>query len=547
KSSKKTPKSVMDFDGGFHEIEKDGKLFMVYHHPKYCPIPQIQSPSSSSEGPSHDHPPQPLFLCPRVRYLKDCSEKYHKLAPLKSSPEYVFSTTRVENHHHVLPLFWCNNEKFKANGGCFICYGSNFGTNYYFCDHCDLTFHKECVESPIKIKHPYHPEHSLQLYFYSSMGECLYCGKRACNLVYYRTICQAVMHPICAMRLISFVIDKPKCHDHPLTFFPRQTSLTCNVCSLERKNYPTYVCLRCNFVAHNDCMYSPRIIKNPRYHVTPIVSPTFILFHLDNGFVEFVVNVSLVVMCCDYVAHIRCALGKDVWDEKELEGVPDDDNITQDDGPFDIISKGVIVHFLHDHHLRLQVNILYDENKLCEACVLPIVEGTFYTCIECDFILHETCAKYCRRIQHVLHPHPLTLKPMTQNVLGHEGCDACFRYLGGFFYRCQIEECNFVIDVSCASISEPFDYKGHEHPLFLALDPEVKPICHVCKGECRKQFNCIKCDFIICFTCATLPYKARYKHDKYFLTILRGEEICEKNWCELCECSLKDTDTKVFY
>jgi len=71
-------------------------------------------------------------------------------------------------------------------------------------------------------------------------------------------------------------------------------------------------------------------------------------------------------MCGDYVVHSRCALGKDVWDGEDLENVPEEDNKLQDVTSFDIISDGVILHFLHDHHLRLKVSILYDENKFCQ-------------------------------------------------------------------------------------------------------------------------------------------------------------------------------------
>ncbi|KFK35308.1 hypothetical protein AALP_AA5G267700 [Arabis alpina] len=79
--------------------------------------------------------------------------------------------------------------------------------------------------------------------------------------------------------------------------------------------------------------------------------------------------------CSDYVVHSRCALAKDVWDGEELEGVPEKDYTIQDVKPFDMISEGVILHFLHDHHLLLEVNILYDEKKLCQACDLPIYEA----------------------------------------------------------------------------------------------------------------------------------------------------------------------------
>ncbi|XP_019101236.1 PREDICTED: uncharacterized protein LOC104788859 [Camelina sativa] len=263
--------------------------------------------------------------------------------------------------HHVVPLFWCNNKEFDTNDGgcCDICRHLNFGTDYYFCNKCNVRFHKECVQSPPKIKHPYHPEHSLQLSFCPPNNaryfEGFCCRRRASWLFYHCTTCQAFIHPTCAMKPILFVVDPPKKHNHPLTFFPRQTSLTCNVCGLLRKTNPTYVCVRCNFVAHNICMYFPRIMKMSRHHhrISYIPSaPSRDWFcgvcrqNVNGGYGAYTCE-----KCNDYVVHSICATGKDVWDGKELECVLEEDDITQDDGSFEMISEGVILYFLHDHHL----------------------------------------------------------------------------------------------------------------------------------------------------------------------------------------------------
>ncbi|XP_019082839.1 PREDICTED: uncharacterized protein LOC104703784 [Camelina sativa] len=550
--------------GGFHEVETDGKQYLVYHHPKYQPIPQAQTPVSSFGELVNDA----LFVCPVSRCLKDGNQNSH---PLTSSPEYIVSKIRTSRNrtrsahqkiHSVLPLFWCNNKEFDDDGECGICSGAKFGTDYYFCVECDTILHRECVKAPLKIKHPYHPKHSLQLYYYrpTQDAECLCCGRGASDMVYYCTKCDVVMHTTCAMTSIPFVVDQPKTHDHPLTLFPKQASLTCNVCGLIREGKPTYVCLKCSFVAHNDCMYSPRIIKISRHNHRISYTASLQSQECYCGVCRKSIDGDYGSYTCDkcdddFAVHVRCALRRDVCDGVELEGVPEEDDITQDDEPFEMISKGVILHFLHDHYLRLEVSLIYDENKLCQACVMPIIkeefysfmECEFYSCMECEFMLHKTCANSPRRIQHLLHPHPLKLIPESEYGNRVYYCDACYRYCGGFMYFCPIVECDFCVDVRCAAISEPFVFQGHDDPLFLALDPEVKPICKVCKSECRKQFNCIKCDFIVCINCATLPYKARYKHDKHLLTLLWGTEVCEKDWCEVCERNLQDTSTKLFY
>ncbi|CAF1700062.1 uncharacterized protein LOC106385398 [Brassica napus] len=538
----------MDYDGGFHEVEKDGELFLVYHHPKYRPMPQIKSPSSSAEVANHDHPPLPLFICPRERWRKG-THTDSRLVLINSSPESVLSGK--VGGHHVLPLFWCNNKNFGDDyKECGMCSNSNFGTDYYFCAWCLEKYHKECVESPLKIKHPYYPYHhsSLELYYYEDLAVCIRCGRNMYGGLMYRcNVDQTFMHPVCAMKPIPIVIYQQKIHDHPLTFFPRQDSLICNVCGFLEKD-PSYVCLRCNFVAHGRCVESPHTIKISRHHhrISRVSSLRYEKWpcgvcrqSIDGNYGAYTCK-----ECDDYYAvHSKCALGKDVWDGEELKGVPEKDDMAKDAPPFCKVFEGVVHYFLHDHHLRVEKNILYDENKFCEACVMPIIEDEFYSCAECDFILHETCLKARRRIQHALHPHPLTLKA-TNNYVS-SSCSACFRCCGGFVYECPKHECYFKLDVRCALISEPFDYQGHEHPLFLSLHPKEYVLCEVCKSKCNDSpLSCIKCAFIICIKCATLPYKVSwYKKDEHFLTLSWGEGRCEKYWCEECE----DIVERLFY
>lgn len=94
--------------------------------------------------------------------------------------------------------------------------------------------------------------------------------------------------------------------------------------------------------------------------------------------------------------------------------------------------------------------------------------------MECDFILHDTCANIPRIIQHALHHHPLTLKAGGGYDYDYFRCIDCRHYYGGFFCQCPIKECYFELDIRCASISEPFDYQGVEHCFFLSLDAVEK-------------------------------------------------------------------------
>lgn len=99
-------------------------------------------------------------------------------------------------------------------------------------------------------------------------------------------------------------------------------------------------------------------------------------------------------------------------------------------------------------------------------------------------------------------------------------CDACWGLSCGFVYespvrdeRFSIEDMRFRLDLRCALVSEPFEYQGHEHPLFLALKSkeEILARCQICQetdDDYSRKLNCIECDnYIICLS--VLSYHTR--------------------------------------
>ncbi|ESQ30524.1 hypothetical protein EUTSA_v10012227mg, partial [Eutrema salsugineum] len=179
------------------------------------------------------------------------------------------------------------------------------------------------------------------------------------------------------------------------------------------------------------------------------------------------------------------------------------------------ISDGIIQHFLHEkHHLKLDLNTGgdYDENKQCQACITPIYFGNFYSCLKCDFILHEECANMSQKIHHLIHPHLLTLLGGYDSVIKRtEFCAACPSSLS--------QLCDFQLRVQCAIISEHLVHESHVHPLFLTFKPEERRVCCVCEyattAYTNETFNCIECNFVLCYSCPTLPERVMYKHDKH--------------------------------
>ncbi|KAG7563338.1 Protein kinase C-like phorbol ester/diacylglycerol-binding domain [Arabidopsis suecica] len=567
----------MSLIGEFHKGEIDGKPYLLYHQ-VIKPLPQINFPDeettiekplsiqnktySSDKLAIDSGDDLPLFVCPVSRIKTTIVSENIILVDEDGNerPGLSFKLTisplvgdNLLCDHVVLPLFWCNNKEVDPENDCGSCRAPKVGTYYYFCVTCDERYHKECVESPLEINYPYHVKHSLQLYFSNKdSNHCILCTEKAdYDLYYYSSLSDIYMHVLCAQTPIPFFIDQPKRHDHTLNLFPRQASLTCNVCALVHKHSLTYVCTSCDFVAHSDCIHIPQTIRISRhYHrvsFTSFLQPRkwscgVCRKQVDHDYGAYTCNV-----CSGYAVHTRCALRKDISDGIELEGLPEEE---KDVEPFERISAGVILHFSHGCHLKFGTSGVYDENKFCQACTLSINEENFYVCVECDFMLHERCAYAPRKKVHPLHPHPLEQKSVHERLHPLFRCVACFRVSNGFKYECANKGCDYTLDVVCASASEPFDYQGHQHPLFLALDPQEKPLCHICKStEVQNVLNCIEfqCDFIICFKCATLPYMVRYKHDEHYLTFCRGDEASGSDWCELCEGKLAIGGKEGFY
>ncbi|KAG7606219.1 DC1 [Arabidopsis thaliana x Arabidopsis arenosa] len=563
--------------GVFRKEEIDGKLFLAYT------LTQTETPTSSGEAAAaakkamyfgvDDLPLQPLFFCPsvRIKFLhskpKNHDDDHHHGGfmphPLNSTPHFPCTRSHDQQGESlldcdkdyicklpVIPLFWCNHKEFRyGKFDCRACNGNIFSTSYFTCLQCQGKFHKECVESPLEIKHPSHPFHSLRLFSGSSNQKCSCCKVYTPNMYYHCTTCELSMNPVCAMRPVPLVVDHPKSHPHPLSFFPTQASTVCNICAMIKKLDPTYICIQCVFVIHKGCMGFPHIIRISRHphriSFTSSLPPGNFSCGVCKQQVDNNYGAYSCEICDDYFVHSKCSLLPRIWAGKELEGVPEEDDKIDDGEPFKRIADGIILHPFHSHHMRLEIDKAYDGNKYCRGCALPIYEGQFYSCMECDFILHESCANAPRMKRYPLYPHPLTLKGTTtrhENQKGKVCCSECRRDCNGFFYEYRKEKEIFQLDLRCASIIEPFDYQGHQHPLFLPWDTKKKTRCQMCKYESKEsKLICLECDYSICFRCATFPYKARYKHDSHFLTICDGKEESEEpDWCEVCEGKIEE-------
>ncbi|CAF1880808.1 BnaC02g01500D [Brassica napus] len=404
---------------------------------------------------SMEHPPPSRLICPSLRaqnsIFNNRNYKTIKGKFFEMIDNSYFSHSVSPHHHHRLdPLYWCNNKESEDEPSwCVVCQCKESSTTYYFCNECNVSYHKECVESPPLIKSPHHPKHHLQL----------------------------ILHIQCFTQVIS-------------------THCICN----------------CSY-----CGSSCRVCRQK----------------IDENYGKYCCTKN-----CTYVVHSKCAIRKDVWDGIELEEVAEEEEEESENlNSFEVIGDGIIKHFSHSHHMRFEkrtTGLLYDENKRCQACVLPFYGDDVYNCVDskCDFVLHEACANLPRRKNHVAHLYPFILQ-VSDNKNFYCGC--CSRFSNGFRYVCSKGDETISLDVRCAAISEPFDHQSHPHPLFLSNELGKYRSCSMCGKKSIRTLNCIEyCDFSLCFYCATLPYIVRSEHDEHFLT-LSYEENASLKWCEVCE------------
>ncbi|XP_024006425.1 uncharacterized protein LOC18011369 [Eutrema salsugineum] len=445
---------------------------------------------------------------------------------------------------------------------CFACKGQNLNGSrglYFYCATCNVEFHKDCHKFQPEIIHPFHPSHQLTFisspnhesddsetskaagatHFYVSGGsflKCKCCLRLLGKLYYHCSTCKFNLDASCTINSPPSTILHKKSHEHTLTLFPRRLSLPCDACGLSLEDTADHV------------------------YTSALPSGGF-----PCGVCRQTVDVNYgqysCIKGCPHAFHSKCATRDDVWDGKDLEGVPEDPD--EDTEPFTKIDEYTIHHFSHEHFLKIQgmCNPSDRENKFCQACILPITASdNYYSCMECDFTLHEVCACLPRKKHHPIHKHPLTLlhpfPPKRYDLWfgefakGMVKCSGCHRESCGFIYRCSEKNCEFQLDTRCASLPDPLVHGSHPHDLFFNL---TKGRCMGCKSyNCSPySLECIQCKSFLGLRCATLPSVAYYKHDKHLLRLCYGEEEEEeeeekttklKYWCEVCETKLDPTE-----
>jgi len=191
----------------------------------------------------------------------------------------------------------------------------------------------------------------------------------------------------------------------------RCITFTCHACGLCSAEYPC-LCLQCCFIIHRACIFLPRVIKINRHdhrisHVSSLGPGKWICrvcYEHVNG--EYGAYSCFV---CSYVFHSKCATTcLTIWDRRELEGVPEEDE-KDESKPFIVIDQNLIKHFSHEHNHKssLSSSRLEEPREHCYACTLPFYAELCYKCTQCDFILHDACANLPLKKRHQISPQYL--------------------------------------------------------------------------------------------------------------------------------------------
>uniref|UniRef100_A0A7N2R0Q0 Phorbol-ester/DAG-type domain-containing protein n=1 Tax=Quercus lobata TaxID=97700 RepID=A0A7N2R0Q0_QUELO len=388
--------------------------------------------------------------------------------------------------HQEHPLVFDQDSRYGAP--CCGCRESVYGPSYY-CIKCSIFpiglyeffHHKSCAELPLRLRHPLHPIHPLILSYqnpHHQKTKCQVCNESRRQYTYRCYHCNFNLHATCAS--LPPTIQSSQVHHHPLTPFWKWMSFTCDLCAKEVKGIPNQ-CALCGFWVHNSCASLPRTLKVIRHKHLLHLTHSYLevgLYQSDSRFCQLCVqkvNTNFgFYYCsrCDFVTHLDCAADYRNRENKNLqeliEGENEDLELEQsaayevkniklgEDGT-EIAAK--IQHFSHEHDLKLSDDEVLNNEK-CDGCIQAIFPS-FYSCVNCNFFLHESCAKLPRKKRHPLHEHPLTLFSELGSRRNRIQCYACQHHCNGFTYWC--ETCYFKLDVPCSLISDILTHPGHEH------------------------------------------------------------------------------------
>ncbi|KAG2277798.1 hypothetical protein Bca52824_060353 [Brassica carinata] len=212
----------------------------------------------------------------------------------------------------------------------------------------------------------------------------------------------------------------------------------------------------------------------------------------------------------------------------------------------------------------------------CDVCASDDTKNCFYSCLQCDFIVHGRCINLPHVIRISCHSHRLSFT--SSLPFGNSWfCGVCSQKMDENYgsYSCT-KSCTYAVHTNCATLLDIWAGKELKDQPELE-DDNIKPsfeemgdgiIRHFRHAHHRMKFiedigvfdakqqhcqacifplydgnvyTCMECDF---FLHGTLPYKVKYDHDEHMLTLSYEKIASGPCWCQICE---ETTDPKKGY
>ncbi|KAL6985922.1 hypothetical protein U1Q18_019296 [Sarracenia purpurea var. burkii] len=443
----------------------------------------------------------------------------------------------VSHRHPLIPVEGSKEDyRFNCSGCDLPIKGS-----IYVCGKCKFFVHKSCLELPQEIHHLLHPQHSLVLLpkplsrSRKSEFNCYGCQMRCFGFTYHCPKCDFYLDATCSrnMSISQDPNDHPEIehftHQHPLilvTCHGESYRFNCFLCNQNVKGL-VYVCVICRFFIHKSCAELPQQIQHSCHPLHPLI------LHRSSDLEPMGEEdlrrchacssddcESLTFHCsiCRFDLDTKCGL--------QLRSI--DNNY---DGQ-------TILHCSHQHPL---IPFHVENSRLiCSGC-FQFLDGSSYICPQCIFVVHKSCAELPEEIQHPFHPqHPLTI--VSLEYAKQRLCTACGSYEDSrFIYNCA--ECDFNLDLRCASMKPTIKYERHEHPL-LPMDHHSNEKsgdfqCSTCSSRCGDLFlRCVPCNLNLHVKCIpALPLTANHKSHRHPLILNDPlpEDDSNEYYCDACE------------
>ncbi|CAA7019807.1 unnamed protein product [Microthlaspi erraticum] len=412
----------------------------------------------------------------------------------------------------------------------------------YYCSECDYFFHKTCSNAPESLDHSsrnFFDSVCIATYTGKSRARCDFCKEKITRGIQHYSSSggkKKLIHLECAKYPPPEAIDVPQSHDHKLNLKKKQSCFTCAACGKDGDGC-SYKCDECHLTFHVSCKKYPAEVTHPCHPSHPL--KLFKVCGICQKEMDWSCGGYSCLKCPKSVFHTKCATRKDVSDRRERKDDPEEDEEIK---PFKVVdeSTNTIQHFLHEkHNLRLDKSGIFIDKRTCKACLYPIYRHSFYSCIKCSFMLHESCAEMPTRRRHMVSNKLYTL----QKSHRRHKCEACGVCNNGSAYSSGDDR--HALDVRCASVSEPFLHQSHpEHPLFYT---SPQGVCSACKKEAFHVLRCVVegCGYVLDFKCALLPYQVKHRVDDHLLSLCYGEKDAPGiYWCDICE---EETDSRTWF